>query len=90
MLLLELSLGFMVLSPVPGALEVSVVEPVWVESTGPVEGVAGDAGRAWSPLAPVVPLEPELVSLLGMLLSDERCIELSALRPLARCFEDFI
>ncbi|HYV66336.1 MAG TPA: hypothetical protein VE964_08835, partial [Myxococcales bacterium] len=82
--LLELSLGFMVLSPVPGALDVSVVEPVWVESTGPVEGAAGDAGRAWSPLA------PELVSLLGMLLSEERCIEPSALRPLARRFDDFI
>ena len=39
--LLELSLGFIVLSPVPGALEVSVVEPVCVLSTGPVLGAAG-------------------------------------------------
>ena len=38
---LELSLGFIVLSPVPGALEVSVVEPVCVLSTGPVAGAAG-------------------------------------------------
>jgi len=38
---LLLSLGFMVLSPVPGALEVSVVEPVCVLSTGPVAGAAG-------------------------------------------------
>jgi hypothetical protein len=37
----ELSLGFMVLSPVPGGLEVSVVEPVCVVSTGPVAGAAG-------------------------------------------------
>jgi len=37
LLLLELSLGFIVLS-LPGGLEVSVVEPVWVESTGPVAG----------------------------------------------------
>jgi hypothetical protein len=36
----ELSLGFMLLS-VPGALEVSVVEPVCVLSTGPVAGAAG-------------------------------------------------
>ena len=40
-LVLELSLGFIVLSPVPGALEVSVVEPVCVLSTGPVAGAAG-------------------------------------------------
>jgi hypothetical protein len=40
-LVLELSLGFIVLSPVPGALDVSVVEPVCVLSTGPVEGAAG-------------------------------------------------
>jgi len=40
---LELSLGFIVLSPVPGALEVSVVEPVCVLSTGPVAGAAGRA-----------------------------------------------
>jgi len=38
---LELSLGFIVLSPVPGALDVSVVEPVCVLSTGPVLGAAG-------------------------------------------------
>jgi len=38
---LELSLGFIVLSPVPGALDVSVVEPVCVLSTGPVAGAAG-------------------------------------------------
>ena len=85
-MLLELSLGFMVLSPVPGGLEVSVVEPVWVESTGPV---AGAAGRIWS-LEPVVLLELE--SLRGMLLSGEdgRRVELSAgLRPLARRL-DFI
>ena len=40
-LVLELSLGFMLLSPVPGALDVSVVEPVCVLSTGPVEGADG-------------------------------------------------
>ena len=41
-LLLELSLGFMLLSA-PGAFEVSVVEPVpvCVLSTGPVAGAAG-------------------------------------------------
>ena len=43
LLLFELSLGFIVLSPVPGALEVSVVEPVCVLSTGPVAGAAGRA-----------------------------------------------
>jgi len=89
LLLLELSLGFIVLS-LPGGLEVSVVEPVWVESTGPV---AGAAGRVWSPLEPVVLPELELVSLRGKLLSDEdgRRVELSAgLRPLARRLDDFI
>jgi len=40
-LLFALSLGFMLLSPVPGAFEVSVVEPVCVLSTGPVDGAAG-------------------------------------------------
>ena len=38
---LELSVGFMVPSPVPGGFEVSVVEPVCVLSTGPVDGAAG-------------------------------------------------
>jgi hypothetical protein len=38
---LELSLGFMVPLPVPGAFEVSVVEPVCVLSTGLVAGADG-------------------------------------------------
>jgi len=74
---LELSLGFIVLS-VPGAFDVSVVEPLCVESTGPVDGAAGL-------------VEP--VSLRGGLMSDGeegRRIELSlSVRPLARRF-DFI
>jgi len=37
---LLVSLGFIVLS-VPGVFDVSVVEPVWDWSTGPVEGAAG-------------------------------------------------
>jgi hypothetical protein len=41
LLVLELSLGFMVPLPVPGAFEVSVVEPVCVLSTGPVAGADG-------------------------------------------------
>ena len=74
MLLLELSLGFIVLSA-PGALEVSVVEPVCVESTGPVDGAAGL-------------LDP--VSLRMSEGEEGRRIELSsALRPLGRRF-DFI
>jgi hypothetical protein len=38
---LELSLGFIVLSPVPGALDVSVVDPV--VGAAPVDGAAGRA-----------------------------------------------
>jgi hypothetical protein len=102
-LVLELSLGFMVLSPVPGALEVSVVEPVWVVSTGPVEGAAGRVRSMLEPLVPPVVELLESVVLLaapdvllsrpssrGVLVSLEvgLRIELSVgLRPLARRFD---
>jgi hypothetical protein len=100
---LLLLLGFMLLSPVPGAFDVSVVEPVpvCVLSTGPV---AGAAGRVWSMpvLEPVVLLEVEPAALpaavplvsrprsRGAFVSEELDwrIELSvAVRPAAWCFD---
>lgn len=99
---LLLLLGFMLLSPVPGAFDVSVVEPVpvCVLSTGPV---AGAAGRVWSmPVLEPVVLEvdpaalPDAVPVVsrlrsrGAFVSDELDwrIELSvAVRPAAWCFD---